>query len=317
MDGVATAEGFGERGQVAAFADLERNRERIASLRALLEQRRGELHALQKRIADPFALARLEGADRDYGLDPEFRQSTKAIFQFLYDSYWRVKSRGLDNVPTHGGAILIGNHSGGLPFDGTMVSYAVSEIRRPGRVTRLLYDKFVEGMPVVAEFYRRCGAVPARYAVADELLSRDELVAIFPEGTRGTAKLYDQRYKLRSFATSSARLSCRHRVPIVPFAVIGAEEIYPLIGRSTKLGQVVGAPYVPITPFFPFLGPVGLIPLPTKWSIVFGAPVYLYRESRFRGRNREDFLGMAERLRNAVQVLVKGELAKRSSIFLG
>ena len=258
-----------------------------------------------------------EGAAHDYGFDPAFRERSEPLFRFLFDSYWRVEVTGIENVPENGPVILVGNHSGGLPFDATMVCFALSSEIGPRRIARPLYDRFVENLGPVRDWYRRLGAVPARYAVADELLSRGEMPVVFPEGIGGVAKLYQDRYSLRRFATSAARLSIRHRAPIVPFAVIGAEEIYPMIGRSAQLGKLLGAPYMPITPFFPLLGVAGLIPLPTKWTIAFGQRIYLFRESRFRGSGATDFDAMSERLRRTVQILVRRQLGRRSSIFLG
>lgn len=276
---------------------------------------RGELEGLTDARVDEALAA---GAGEDYGLDCVFRERTAPLFRFLFEKYWRVGVTGLENVPETGGAILIGNHSGGLPFDATMVAYALSECAGgPLRIVRPLYDRFVEGLGPVRDMYRKLGAVPARYAVADELLERGELPLIFPEGMFGVAKLYEDRYQVGSFSTSAARLSCRHRVPIIPFAVVGAEEIYPMIGRSSVLGKLLGAPYVPITPFFPTLGLLGTVPLPTKWTIAFGNRIYLYRESRFRGPGSVDFRAMSERLRRTVQLLLRGLLARRSSIFLG
>jgi 1-acyl-sn-glycerol-3-phosphate acyltransferase len=258
------------------------------------------------------------GAERDYGYDARFRSLSAPIFRFLYDTYWRVETRGIEHVPTEGPVILVGNHSGGLPFDATMVAYALSfATGAPHRVARPLYDRFVENMAPVREIYRRLGGAPARYAVADELLSRDELVMLFPEGVGGVAKLYEDRYRLGEFSTSAARLSYRHRAPIIPFAVVGAEEIYPMIGRSRSLGGAIGAPYMPITPFFPLLGPAGLLPLPTKWTIAFGPRIHLYRERRFRGAGCMDFETMTERLRRTVQIHLCNALDRRSSIFLG
>ena len=257
------------------------------------------------------------GADIDYGLDLDFRRRSEPLFKFLWDSYWRCRATGMENVPANGPCILVGNHSGGLPLDATMVAYGLSSDQGPGRIVRPLYDRFVEGMGPVKGIYRKLGGVPARYAVADELLERGEVPVIFPEGVGGVAKLYDERYRVGRFSSSAARLSCRHRVPIIPFAVIGAEETYPMIGRSAQLGKLLGAPYVPITPFFPMLGLAGMIPLPTKWSIAFGKRIYLYRESRFRGDHCTDFEGMSDRLRRTVQILVDRHLEQRSSIFLG
>ena len=276
---------------------------------------RGELGGFTDARADEALAA---GAGEDYGLDGVFRERTAPLFRFLFEKYWRVAVTGLENVPETGGAILIGNHSGGLPFDATMVAYALSECAGgPLRIVRPLYDRFIEGLGPVRDMYRKLGAVPARYAVADELLERGELPLIFPEGMFGVAKLYEDRYQVGSFSTSAARLSCRHRVPIIPFAVVGAEEIYPMIGRSSVLGKLLGAPYVPITPFFPTLGLLGTVPLPTKWTIAFGNRIYLHRESRFRGPGSVDFRAMSERLRRTVQLLLRGLLARRSSIFLG
>ena len=257
------------------------------------------------------------GSESDYGLDLDFRSRSEPLFKFLWDSYWRCDVTGMENVPMDGPSILVGNHSGGLPLDATMVAYCLSSDDGPGRVVRPLYDKFVEGMGPVKGMYRKLGGVPARYAVADELLERGQIPMIFPEGVGGVAKLYDERYRVGKFSSSAARLSCRHRVPIIPFAVIGAEETYPMIGRSAQLGKLLGAPYVPITPFFPMLGLAGIIPLPTKWYIAFGKRIYLYRESRFRGDHVMDFDAMSDRLRRTVQILVDRHLERRASIFLG
>ncbi len=289
--------------------------ERLRRLRIALESRRSRL--APRRVSGLGPVAEAAGAATDYGFDPAFRKQIRPLFRFLYDNYWRVNLVGIEHLPARGGAILVGNHSGGLPFDATMLSYAISEKHHAGRVARPLYDRFVENLKPVEAFYRRAGGVPARYDVADELLGRDEMIALFPEGVHGTAKLYDERYRVGRFATSAARLSCKHRVPIIPFAVVGAEEIYPVIGRSAQLGKLVGAPYMPITPFFPFFGLLGLIPLPTKWTIAFGQRIYLYRENRFLGNGIADFEAMSERLRHTVQVLLRRHLRRRTSILLG
>jgi 1-acyl-sn-glycerol-3-phosphate acyltransferase len=314
----------GHRSELTRARDLGigRGARRIAELRRRGSARleidpglRDELERLTDSRSDEAVEA---GADVDYGIDFEFRERAEPVFRFLFEKYWRVDVDGMDNVPEAGGAILVGNHSGGLPFDATMVAYALSECAGgPRRVVRPLYDRFVEAMGPVREAYRKLGGVPARYAVADELLSRAELPLIFPEGIYGVSKLFEDRYRVGRFSTSAARLSCRHRVPIIPFAVVGAEEIYPVIGRSAVLGKVVGAPYVPITPFFPVLGLLGMLPLPTKWKILFGSRIYLYRESRFRGSGAMDFEAMSDRVARTVQILLRGQLSRRSSIFLG
>ena len=314
----------GQRGETARVRDqaIGRGARKIAELRrsgparlAIDPRLRSDLDRLTDARSEEATAA---GADEDYGLDHKFRERAEPVFRFLFEKYWRVDVDGMEHVPETGGAILAGNHSGGLPFDATMVAYALSECAGgPRRIVRPLYDRFVEAMGPVRDAYRRLGGVPARYAVADELLSRAELPLIFPEGIYGVSKLFEDRYRVGRFSTSAARLSCRHRVPIIPFAVVGAEEIYPVIGRSSALGKMIGAPYMPITPFFPMLGLAGMLPLPTKWKIVFGPRIYLYRESRFRGAGAMDFEAMSDRVARTVQILLRGQLSRRSSIFLG
>ena len=253
-----------------------------------------------------------------FPVDFELRERLRPAVRFLFQRWWRVAVRGLANVPAEGPAILVGNHSGAIPVDAAMVAYALDredDDASPHRVARVLYDRFVEGIPALADVYRRSGGVPARYAVADALLARGELVVIFPEGIAGVSKLFEDRYRLQRFSTSAARLAWKHRAPVIPFAVVGAEEAYPVIGRSEEGGAAFGAPYLPITPFFPMLGPLGALPLPTKWSLSFGGRIALHRERRFR--DTPDFEAMTERLRLSVAVLIERGLCERRSVFLG
>lgn len=272
------------------------------------------------------------GARREAGapVDVELRERLKPWARFLFDRWWRVRTQGLAHVPRRGGAILVGNHSGAIPVDAMMVAYALDRDgagASPNRVARVLYDRFVDAMPGLGELYRRIGAVPARYDVADELLARGELVVIFPEGVGGVAKLFEERYTLQSFSSSAARLAWKHRVPVVPFAIVGAEEAYPLVGRSEGAGEVFGAPYMPITPFFPAMGPLGVLPLPTRWTIAFGPRIALHREARYLGqaaddraaggKGHPDYAAMTRRLRTNVDLLLRRALAERDSVFLG
>jgi 1-acyl-sn-glycerol-3-phosphate acyltransferase len=259
-----------------------------------------------------------ESPHAEFPVDRDLREKLRPLVGFLFRRWWRVALRGIENVPEKGPAILIGNHSGAIPVDAVMVAYALDcedHQRSPRRCARVLYDKFIEGIPVLADAYRRCGAVPARYAVADAMLARGEAIVIFPEGIGGVAKLFEDRYKLQRFSTSAARLAIKHKAPIVPFAVIGAEEAYPVVGRSEEGGHALGAPYLPITPFFPAFGPLGVLPLPTRWSLTFGRRIALHREQRFRAS--DDFQSMTERLRRSVAVLIERGLEERRSVFLG
>jgi 1-acyl-sn-glycerol-3-phosphate acyltransferase len=257
--------------------------------------------AERARVTDPF------------GLDPDVRELVTPAFRFLHDRYWRVEVSGAHHVPAEGPVLLVANHSGALPFDGAMIITTLDLVRR--RVVRFLYDRFVEAVSPLDAFYRKVGGVTASRENAQVLLRMGEAVLLFPEGISGVAKPFSERYRLRPFSPGFARLAMQFDVPVVPAAVVGAEEIYPLVGRAEGLGKAFGVPYLPITPFFPLLGLLGALPLPTKWFIRFGPPVHLTAGSAqgdyLQARNdavviRRRLQGMVTRLKN-----------RRRSVFFG
>jgi 1-acyl-sn-glycerol-3-phosphate acyltransferase len=249
----------------------------------------------------------------EFGFDPEFRARAMPLFRVLYEKYWRVDARGARHVPKNGPVIMVANHSGALPFDATMIACALEEARYP-RPTRFLYDRFVENLPWVPSFYKKAGGVVASLENAARLLEKGELIGLFPEGVSGLSKLYSERYVLQPFSGGFIRLALRFGAPIVPVAVVGAEEIYPLVGRLKGLGRLLGAPYLPVTPFFPLLGPLGLIPLPTKWQIRFGKPIVLPPPPHLR-LDGTAVRAMAEQVRRRVQTMVRALLRERDSVF--
>ncbi len=249
----------------------------------------------------------------EFGLDPEFRSRALPFFEALYEKYWRVDARGARNVPKHGPVILVSNHSGALPFDATMIACALEKARHP-RAARFLYDRFVENLPLVPTFYKKAGGVVASRENAARLLEKGELIGLFPEGVSGLSKLYSERYVLQPFSGGFVRLALRFGAPIVPVAVVGAEEIYPLVGRLKGIGKMLGAPYLPVTPFFPLLGPLGMIPLPSKWQIRFGKPIELGTAAADR-LDGTAVRAMAEQARRRVQAMVRALLKERDSIF--
>lgn len=258
--------------------------------------------------------SRARAVPDEFGLDPEFRARAMPLFRVLYEKYWRVDARGARNVPKTGPVILVSNHSGALPFDATMIACALEEARYP-RATRFLYDRFVENLPWVPGFYKKAGGVVASHENAARLLDKGELIGLFPEGVAGLSKLYSERYVLQPFSGGFVRLALRFGAPVVPVAVVGAEEIYPLVGRLKGLGKLIGAPYLPVTPFFPLLGPLGLLPLPTKWQIRFGKPILLGQQT---GRSKLDGTAVraaAEQVRRRVQAMVRALLRERDSLF--
>jgi 1-acyl-sn-glycerol-3-phosphate acyltransferase len=257
--------------------------------------------------------ARLREGDDPFGLDLAFRERVAPIFRFLYERYWRVEAMGLHNVPASGPLLFVSNHSGALPFDGAMICTALHLHDR--RVARFLYDRFVANVAPVDTFYRRVGGVPAARESALDLLKRNEQVVIFPEGVSGVAKPFSDRYRLRSFSPGFARLALALDVPVVPVAVVGAEEIYPLVGRAEGMGKLLGMPYVPITPFFPVLGLLGTLPLPTKWYMKFGKPIRLAvgdDEAKWLRARLE-----AMKVRRRLQAMVTRLKQRRRSVFFG
>jgi 1-acyl-sn-glycerol-3-phosphate acyltransferase len=248
-----------------------------------------------------------------FGLDPELRQRVLPAVRFLHDHYWRVEVTGAHRLPATGAALVVSNHSGAIPFDGAMLCTAV-EIHRQ-RTLRFLYDRFVENLTPVATFYNQVGGAVATRENAVQLLGAGELLLVFPEGVSGVAKPFGDRYRLRPFSPGFVRLALSLDVPIVPVAVVGAEEIYPLVGRAEGIGKALGMPYVPVTPFFPILGVLGTLPLPTKWFMHFGKPIRLVPvegEARWQRARLE-----AMRVQRRIQAMVGRLKRRRQSVFFG
>lgn len=270
-------------------------------------QRRTARHATKTDRPDPF------------GYDPAFAARLRPLSEFFYRRYWRVCTDGLEHVPSSGAALLVGNHSGGIPLDAAMIGAAIDLEHPQHRVVRFLYDRFVAGMPFMGELYNRMGSVVASLDNARRLLEMGELVGIFPEGVQGVAKGIWHRYELQPFNSGFVHLSLLLRAPIIPTAVVGAEETYPVIAKWERLGplkDLLNVPYIPVTPLFPWLGAIGMIPLPTKWHIRFGAPIRLYAEARLRrAPSSATAAKLAERVRRHVQAMVHELLAQRESIF--
>ncbi|WP_407654721.1 lysophospholipid acyltransferase family protein [Actinomadura luzonensis] len=209
----------------------------------------------------------------EFGYDPELTDKVfLELVRPLYTHWFRVETVELKNVPDEGGALVVANHSGTLPVDALMLQVAMhDDVRRP---LRLLGADLVYQLPLLSHLARKTGHTLACREDADRLLRKGELVGVFPEGFKGVGKPFSERYKLQRFGRGGFVASAiRAGVPILPTAIVGAEEIYPKIGDLKSLARLLGLPYLPITPFFPLLGPLGLVPLPSKWMIEFGEPI--------------------------------------------
>ena len=263
---------------------------------------------------------RLRGEYREdeWGFDEEFAEAVYPLFEFLYDVWWRVEADGVRNVPSHGRALLVSNHAGSLfPFDASMVLGAIMKEHPLPRWARFLVLDWAFSLPFLSTFMRRVGGVPASPHNASRLLEQDELVMVFPEGIKGTGKPFSERYRLQRFGRGGfVEVALRAGAPIVPVAVVGSEEIYPKLGESRVLARATGAPFVPITPTFPWLGPLGLVPLPSKWRIAFCEPIDLSEHPPEAADDRQLVFDLAEQVRETIQEKLYESLVKRGSAFL-
>jgi 1-acyl-sn-glycerol-3-phosphate acyltransferase len=228
----------------------------------------GGLAFLRRRITGDYEVDEF-GFDKDltdHVLAPPFRP--------LYEKWFRVEATGLQHVPDTGGALVVANHSGTLPLDAVMTTLALLDDHPAHRHLRMLGADLVFRTPGLGPLARKSGQTLACNPDAERLLAAGELVGVWPEGFKGIGKPYTDRYKLQRFGRGGfVGAALRTRVPIIPCSIVGAEEIYPMIGNARLLARLLGFPYFPITPTFPLLGPLGAVPLPSKWYIEFGEPI--------------------------------------------
>jgi 1-acyl-sn-glycerol-3-phosphate acyltransferase len=232
-----------------------------------------------RRVAGALSLLRhrLTG---DYEVD-EFgfdKQLTESVFlpllRPLYRSWFRIETFGIKHLPDEGPALIVANHSGTVAIDAVMLAVAVHDEHPAKRFLRLLGADFVFRMPGLSEVARKSGGTLACNPDAERLLRAGELVGVFPEGFKGVGKPFAERYKLQRFGRGGfVSAALRTGTPIIPASIVGAEEAYPLLGNIRPLARLIGTPYFPVTPLFPWLGPLGMVPLPSKWLIEFGEPI--------------------------------------------
>ena len=252
----------------------------------------------------------------EFGFDPDFTNAIVPLARLVYRRYWRVDTQGLEHLPRFGPALLVSNHSGVLPLDGAMIGLAVHE--HLDRFTRPLIATWFGSLPVLSWFLRRTGGTLGHPDDTLRLLGNGEIVLVFPEGVRGTGKLYRERYRLRRFGRGGyVEMALRARVPIIPISVVGAEEIYPMIADLQPLARMLGFPYFPITPTFPLLGPLGLLPLPTKWSIRFHEPVATDAMAPDAADDPALVMQLNDQVRDTIQAGLIEQLRERRSVFRG
>ena len=266
-----------------------------------------------------FLVRRLTGEYQvdEFGFDPDLTDAVLlALARPLYRHWFRVEVRGIENIPATGGALVVANHSGAVALDSVMTAVAVHDEHPQHRFLRLLGADLVFDTPLISQLARKGGATLASNADAERLLSGGEVVGVWPEGFKGIGKPFSERYKLQRFGRGGfVSAALRTSTPIIPCSIVGAEEIYPIIGNLPSVARLLGLPYLPITPTFPWLGPLGAIPLPSKWLIEFGSPVPT--DSLGGGAQDDPMLifDLTDQVRQTIQQTLYTLLMQRRSIF--
>jgi 1-acyl-sn-glycerol-3-phosphate acyltransferase len=270
----------------------------------------GRLAFLRRRITGEYEVD-------EFGFDPDLSDHVIAApFRPLYNKWFRVETRGLENVPDDGSALIVGNHSGTLPMDAVMTSLALLDHHPARRHLRLLAADLVFATPFLAPLARKAGNTLACNADAERLLNGGELVGVFPEGFKGIGKPFSERYKLQRFGRGGfVSAALRTGAPIIPVSIVGAEEIYPMVANLKSLARVLGLPYLPITPTFPALGPLGLVPLPSKWIIEFGEPIETAQLGAAAADDPMLVFDLTDQVRETIQQTLYQLLMSRRSVF--
>jgi 1-acyl-sn-glycerol-3-phosphate acyltransferase len=254
----------------------------------------------------------------EYGFDQEFAAAVELPpLRLLYERWFRVEVNGVENIPSEGGALLVANHAGGLwPLDAALTAVAVHVEHPAHRFLRPLAADLVFGTPGVSTLARRGGATLACHDDADRLLQAGELVGVWPEGFKGIGKPYRDRYRLQRFGRGGfVRSAVSAGVPIVPVSIVGSEEIHPVLGNAGLLARLLDLPYFPLTPTFPWLGPLGLVPLPSKWYIEFGAPLRTDELPAATADDPRAVFDLTDEVRDHIQATLYRLLAQRGSIW--
>jgi 1-acyl-sn-glycerol-3-phosphate acyltransferase len=282
----------------------------LGPLAPFLDWAEEALEFLRRRLTGEYAVD-------EFGHDPDLVEHVLApLLRPLYRRWWRVEVRGLEHVPDEGPALVVGNHAGTLPFDAMMVTLALLDEHPAHRSLRTLAADLAFTLPVVAPLARKSGNTLASAEDAERLLQAGELVGVFPEGYKGLGKPFRERYRLQRFGRGGfVEVALRTGAPIVPVAVVGSEEIYPMVANLRRLARLLGLPYFPVTPTFPLLGPLGAVPLPSKWVIEFCPPI---PTARYGGEAVLDpmvVFDLTDQVRDTIQQTIYRNLLARPGVF--
>jgi 1-acyl-sn-glycerol-3-phosphate acyltransferase len=272
------------------------------------------VQSIQRRVST-LGMSERSGEVDEFGMDEVVLRRTRPILDLLYDRYWRIDLHDVERIPGDRPCLLVANRSGLLPYDGLMVSHAIWRTRS-GLWPRFLVADWLITLPFVQPYLARLGGVRACRENAERLIRAGQPVLVFPEGVKGAAKVFRKRYRLQRFGRGGVvRLALETRVPIVPIGVVGAEEAHPILFKWGAPARTIGLPFLPVTPTFPLLGPLGLLPLPTKWVIRIGEPMSIDHLEPDAASDELLISRMTEELRSQIQTLVDTGLSDRQSIW--
>ncbi len=270
---------------------------------------------LRRRLSLSGGLGDYVPSTDDYGLDAEALLRARPLLDFLYERWWRVEVVDADRIPDAPGLLFVSNRSGILPYDGLMIAQAVERESSGRQRPRFLVADWLATLPFSQPLLARLGGVRACQENAERLLAAGESVVAFPEGQKGALKLFRDRYRLARFGRGGfVSLAVRRGAVVVPVGVVGAEETHPVLFRSSLVERLLGVP-LPVTPTFPHLGPLGLIPLPSCWRIRFGEPVHFEGVPEERADDPLYVNRAREQIRGAIRTLVEEEVARRPGVF--
>lgn len=264
---------------------------------------------LDEKVSAALPLNTNEVGVEPFGADVDTVRMSAGLLAYLYRWWFRVEVHGIEHLPPKGAVLIVGNHSGQVPLDGVMIAMAMVLDAKHPRFPRAMVERFIQRLPFLSVWFPRMGQVMGAPENAHRLLSSGEALIVFPEGARGISKTFEQRYKLAPFGQGFMRLALETDTPIVPVAVIGAEEQYPSLANLRGLAKAIGMPALPVIPQLAF----GMLaPLPTKYRLYFGEPM------RFTGDHDDDDAVIDEkvwRVRATIQSMVNRGLKERKSIF--
>jgi len=266
-----------------------------------------------EQIEDP----RLSDVD-EWGRSERTRAVARALYEPLYSKWFRAEWEGLEKIPEAGGALLVANHAGAIPSDAPVIMHGIE--KELGRPVYGLADYFFRTVPVVGTLWARAGGVSARPANAYRLLKeQDQLVLVFPEGTKGPSKSYTDRYQLRRFGRGGfVENAMRAGVPVIPIAVVGSEEAMPIVFRLPTLAKALGVPYFPITANLLAMGPLGAVmPFPAKFKLRVLDPVRFDVPADQDRYSKSRIMEESERIRSHLQEAVYDLLRDRRSVWFG